>query len=513
MPRRTAAVQVAEVPPAEPVIKRTVTETRTEAVPAAPVVDEPKEQLTLSEWYAQNQDHLDDYLIYLYRRDRDVKTIAGQLKLSARLLPPGQAAEMLEPGKTEDPQRARYALTQLEQGDFRGALTEWIQAKFGGGLWELQINIRKTGDGARHEKIETLGEPILTAREQWAPGASRPAGGGVAAVEATELQKLAVDVLRGRVQEAEKKGESTVGWEKMLDLVQNASSQNIRALIDMMPKQGNILEQINGLLPILERFGAFGKSGPSESESFDRAVDRLTKLGLLHAPTAPADPLDTITKTVTAFNQLKGLAPAAAAVAGDEVGFWGAIAPVLPQILPDLRAMVTEVVGAVKMRLSMAQPSRAAAVVPGVSGALRMNPTAAPATAPAASGVTPIRPSQPQGNAPAAPAPIRPSQPPAAAAPTVETAPADAPVLTPQIAAEVIEAWQAQFIVAKIQSGATGQEVADWLVFTDKSKAETLASFTPQQIMEYMQKHPLFCQVAAHPRLPTFIQEYLEAFE
>jgi hypothetical protein len=64
----------------------------------------------------------------------------------------------------------------------------------------------------------------------------------------------------------------------------------------------------------------------------------------------------------------------------------------------------------------------------------------------------------------------------------------------------------------RFEAGQEGDVVAEWLDETERPLANQLGYMQAEQLDSLIRQHPIFAPVADHPRMPTFIKEFLSYF-
>ncbi|MGA2475582.1 MAG: hypothetical protein ABSF73_03070 [Terriglobia bacterium] len=287
---------------------------------------------------------------------------------------------------------------------------------------------------------------------------------------------------------------------KVMEMMGKANDATVKMLEKQIPQASDPMTQLSSMLALLKDLRTIDTPAPkADADSgFIKNLELFERLGLLSKRND--NPLDGVGKVFESLKSL-GIIPAVGGTGGGGRDDWKvALANTAPQILQHVEGIVSRVVQGI-IQTRGPSPVQAAQIAAGSA-----RPGTILAGSRAASGATP-------GGAAGAPPP--PAAPPPPGASAGNAAPAPAPGSEAEQIAQaqvIVESWMWLRLVELFKGGTSGDDVASFLQLAAPEAATYFGAMTPAELETMIQGHPILGQIAQHPRLKAFIEEFHSYF-
>jgi len=344
-----------------------------------------------------------------------------------------------------------------------------VKERFGGGAYWVMVNYdnRNCYSG----KFRIKGPPKL---EGVAAPAQNPTDDRYKEFLIDLVQQQMADVKAGLT-----KPDAAV--DRVMELMAKANDATVEMLKAQIPKQIDAMTQLSLILDMLNKLQPAKPESSGGSSDLLKTVATLKELGVIPKPNE--NPFGGVKDLLESF---KGLGIMSIGGGGGGRDDWKvSVANVLPQILGHVEGIVSKIVtGIVQTR--PASPVQAAQ---NAAAQVRPGTTLVGQRAPAPGAGTP---------APAAPG----------MAPNPAPAPAGDEAAQIQQAQVTIETWMWVRLVQLFQAGTRGDDVASFLQMSSPEAATYFGSQDVPQLESMIAQHPILSQMASHPRLKKFLEEF-----
>ena len=306
--------------------------------------------------------------------------------------------------------------------------------------------------------FEVEGDPVLSSREGYRPGfvPSDLKNGG-------SVENLVLAFLKEQLEAVKQKAlDPSAAVETAIGMMAKAHERALEIAAKQVPQQASPTETLTSMISSLEKLGLIRKED-AVSETLKELLQEL-RAAKEEKPRSVWEELKAAKDGLSMLGYGRG--------GGNGENSWVAVAQALA---PALEKIADKALAVISARQSLPVPR-----------------LTTPAPVPLGATPAPL-----PGPSPAPPAPL----------PTVPS-----PEQEAAFASQVVSGYLFGKIRQRFDEGQDGDVVAEWLDDTERPMANQLGYLKPEQLLSIMRQHPLFAPVADHPRMATFIAQFLDYF-
>ena len=479
-------------PPPEPMVKETVT--RTTMLPAAPlapaatIAGKKPAKDSVDAWFAalEPEYRANHCSYYLYRLDPNIAIVNPDLDGRAN-------GSMLDRLTAE-------VISRFSGESFLGELQVWTKQNYGGGNFEIKVNDTKQHRLMYDLGFKVEGAPKLSSREAYTSGAPTPGQAGSEQSLLPTFMRVIDEKLSALSQN---RPDPTVGMSQTLNVMMEGMSKAFQFALERQPKTPDGAQQLDQMRMMFEMVKTlFAEKQPGAPQK--STVEQLKELREMLALAREMEgPKETGGLTLATFKDalIEGLRSVrGGGRGGSDMAGWVEVAKALAPRLDPLIAMAVSRIG------QRPQPG-----APGAPAIRIQQPAIGPvapvgrgAGGPPPPGAGAIPPGYVQAQ-PQAPAPS--PQPPA---PSAEPRQIE---ITPEIQDAVLWNACAMQIVDALTHGVTGDDMAFAVDKIYPQYAIYMGMATAEQLMQKIATDPVLSAVKDDPRLPAFVESFLQYFK
>jgi hypothetical protein len=347
---------------------------------------------------------------------------------------------------------------------------DYVKEHHGGGYFWAIVNYDGTFLASLNFRIE--GDPIYL-------GAAPPAATGD---QKTDFLIGMLKDLIAEVKAGHEKPDDALA--RAIDVMSKANDVSTQMMLKQLPEKVDPMTQLKNMADVLEKLRPTPPPGPATNPqtSLKEAIELLDSLGMLNKPSA--DPVGGLGKTLEALRSFGVIPGIGGGGTGGKEDWKVAMAGVLPEVLKSVEGIATR-------------------IVQGISAARQPSPVQAAqmAAAQPRPGATIVGEHRSPNAAPGQPAP---------ASATPGAPPTEAQQI--QQVQATVESWLWMRVCELMKAGTRGDDVALFLQHAAPEAATFFGAQTPEQLEQLISSHPILQQVAGHPRLKAFLEEFHSYF-